>query len=380
MAQDKVASLYDWIFRKLRYYSVYSSEATDALLAAEFAEILAVDTDGKADKVAGATEDNFASLDDTGNLQDSGYSAANFASVSHTHDTRYTRLNASVVWDVTLGLGQTWTWSVNTEAPFAISNGSGDTLGVVTHLNADLLDGQHASEFAPAVHTHSKYALKGAAETITGPWTFSSNPPFALSGSAVNALVTGLNADKLDGNDASAFALASHSHGDIYYTEDEIDTMIGLLLAKPTTGTTDGGILVYNDPIVQTSAVDLSDIALLTDIAAKYDEVAGVNGNLVAFATSGTTLVDSGSAPSDFAAASHNHDDRYYTETELTNSTTNLSLASLTIGGSLVLTENVAAGAEAGTISNVPTAGNPAVFFSIFDGATEYAVPGWAVP
>lgn len=34
-------------------------------------------------------------------------------------------------------------------------------------LNADLLDGQHASEFAPAVHTHSNYVLK-TGDTMSG--------------------------------------------------------------------------------------------------------------------------------------------------------------------------------------------------------------------
>lgn len=319
MAQDKVASLYDWIFRKLRYYTVYSSEATDALLAAEFADILAVNTDGKADKVAGATEDNFASLDDTGNLKDSGYSAANFASVSHTHDTRYLRLNE----DNNYNSGSyIFTFiTPNDTAPFAITQSG--TPGVVVNLNADLLDGKHASEFAAAVHTHSKYALKDAAETITGPWTFSSTPPFALSGSAVNALVTGLNADKLDGNDASAFALASHSHawGTITGTlsnQTDLNTALGLLLAKPTTGAADGTILVYNDPIVQTSGVDLSELALASSLALKADILGdGVEDNFMSFDSDGN-IADSGANAGDFAAASHHHDDRYYTETEMT--------------------------------------------------------------
>lgn len=41
--------------------------------------------DTKADKVEGATEDNFASLDENGNLQDSGKSPDDFASASHSH-------------------------------------------------------------------------------------------------------------------------------------------------------------------------------------------------------------------------------------------------------------------------------------------------------
>lgn len=343
MAQDKVVSLYDWIFRKLRYYDVYATEATDALLATEFAEILAVDVSGKADKVAGATNNNFASLDADGNLKDSGRNASSFATSSHNHDVRYARLNASVEWDVTLGGGQTWTWVVDTQAPFVIDNTSGDILAVVTHLNADLLDGKHADEFANAVHTHSKYAQKAGTETITGPWTFSSNPPFALSGGAVDALVTGLNADKLDGNDATAFALVAHTHDDRYYTETEIDAMVALLLPIPITGAADGTILVYDGAgNVQTSPSLYSDLALASDIAGKMDTLpSGTPGNLVSIGVGGQPA-DSGSAAGDFAAASHTHDDRYYTETEMTNYATTISVykgstiesASYTIVGS----------------------------------------------
>jgi len=328
MAQDIIVQFEDWVFRKIRYYDKYASEATDALFVAFLASILDVNVDDKADKVTGGTEDNFASLDDTGNLKDSGYAATSFATASHNHDVRYTRLNASVTWDVTLGGGQTWTWSVDDQAPFAIDNGSGDILAVVTHFNADLLDGKHADEFAAAVHTHSKYAQKAGTETITGPWTFSSNPPFALSGSAVNALVTGLNADKLDGNDATAFAAASHTHNDLYYTEDEIDTMIALLLPIPNTSAADGEILVYDDATetVSRSGVDLSELALVSALAAKADKLdAGVEDNFMAFDADGN-IKDSGSAAASFAAASHNHDDRYYTETQQTNHTTDLGI------------------------------------------------------
>lgn len=43
------------------------------------------DISGKADKVASATEDNFAGLDANGNLKDSGKKASDFADASHTH-------------------------------------------------------------------------------------------------------------------------------------------------------------------------------------------------------------------------------------------------------------------------------------------------------
>jgi outer membrane protein assembly factor BamE (lipoprotein component of BamABCDE complex) len=62
--------------------------------------------------------------------------------------------------------------------------------GHTSGLNADLLDGQHASAFAPVTHTHT---------------------PAQISPQGHGS---GLDADMLDGNHASAFALASHTHPD----------------------------------------------------------------------------------------------------------------------------------------------------------------------
>lgn len=64
---------------------------------------------------------------------------------------------------------------------------------------------------AAAVWKHG--AQIDSAETVTGLWTFDRDPnaPFAVSASS--AVVPNLDADKLDGNEASAFAAAAHNHG-----------------------------------------------------------------------------------------------------------------------------------------------------------------------
>lgn len=49
---------------------------------------LRVDISGKADKVANATSGNFAGLDSSGNLTDSGKKAADFATADHTHSDK----------------------------------------------------------------------------------------------------------------------------------------------------------------------------------------------------------------------------------------------------------------------------------------------------
>ena len=92
-------------------------------------------------------------------------------------------------------------------------------------LDADLLDGQHGSYYAPASHSHSYLPLTGGTLTgglsISGYNTFSSyagNFAFlTLNNSTVWGLTndgsgSGLDADLLDGQQGSYYAPASHSH------------------------------------------------------------------------------------------------------------------------------------------------------------------------
>jgi len=76
---------------------------------------------------------------------------------------------------------------------------------VCTNLNADMVDGYDASAFASASHNHdSTYIRKATADTITAVHTFnpsSAGAPFTLGTNAQGQLVAGLNADKVDGYD-----------------------------------------------------------------------------------------------------------------------------------------------------------------------------------
>lgn len=337
--------------------------------------------------VAGAVEGNFAMFDAAGQVEDSLKNASSFAALAHNHDTRYLRWDLGNIYDSDLYV---FTWSVDDGVPFVIDNTSGDPLPVVTHLNADKLDGYDASAFALVNHRHSGYyprMASGASETIVADWTFdrvgTGVAPFVIAADN-NGVVQYLNAQMLNSKVDTDFALAGHTHGDIYYTEDEIDAMVALLLAKPTEGAADGSVLVYDGIGATQTSVDLSTLATVTQIGLKYDEIAGVNGNLVAFATSGTTLADSGYAPAAFAAASHNHDDRYYTETEMGNGTLDLSFDTLTLANAVPLI--FAAGAMqtgdtgAGTLTNAPTAGNPTGFIKMQCNGVDYGVPAWILP
>lgn len=95
-------------------------------------------------------------------------------------------------------------------APFVIASTT-----VNTNLNADLLDGYHASSFALSSHTHAYLPLSGGTMSNTN-------------------LVTNLNADLLDGQHASAFAPASHNHS--------FAGLSDVALVSPSAGHT----LVYN--------------------------------------------------------------------------------------------------------------------------------------
>ena len=450
MANEQVRALYNFLFQDVMLgvpsgFTTYNP--TDAELATLWSNIYGVDISGKMDLVPTATLNNFASFDAAGQVKDSLKNADTFALKAHTH-TNYLLNNADNTYDATLLSGYRFTWHVLNESPFDIDNTSGDILPTLTHLNADLVDGRHASYFAKSDHTHAIYVtkafdavantfaitndathapftvsdstivvanlnadlldsreasyfaksdhahtgypLKAGIETITGDWTFDRAgvgvAPFILELNQTG-VVQYLNADKLDGLEGSGYSLSGHSHawGIITGTlsnQADLQAALDLKMAKPTAGGADGNILVWDtiNLVVLTSPLDFIDLATTTQIALKYDEVAGVNNNFPAFATLGPTFVDSGYAASDFAAAAHTHNDLYFTETELTNNTTNLALANLDVGGTLELTTTQAAGAQAGTISNVHTAGNPNIFFKVISAGINYAVPGWTIP
>lgn len=85
-------------------------------------------------------------------------------------------------------------------------------------LDADLLDGQHASAFATAAHTHS------GADITSGIVSETRIDAAIARDSEVFSIVTandgpgsGLDADLLDGQHSSAFALTTHNHDAAYW-------------------------------------------------------------------------------------------------------------------------------------------------------------------
>lgn len=162
-----------------------------------------------------------------------------YATLSHVHsggDITSGTLSDSVLSGnvALLNSAQTFTGlksfsPVSGATPFVVE---ASKTGTVTHLNADMVDGFHASSFAMATHHHDDLYVKqgqvasissvmiqdGAVNDakITGP----------ISGVKIGS--TGLNADTLDGIDSSGFVKVSG------------DTMIGTLYL-PSNGLVAGG-------------------------------------------------------------------------------------------------------------------------------------------
>jgi len=209
-----------------------------------------------------------------------------FASATHNHDTTYVRKSTAD----TITAVHTFNPST-TGAPFALgANAQGQK---VTGLNADMLDGKHDTDFASATHNHDSsyapinhnhdttYVRKSTADTITAVHTFNpSSPgaPFILGANAQGQKVTGLNADMVDGQDASAFASASHNHDTTYVRKSTADTITAVHTFNPSS----------------------AGAPFALGANAQGQKVTGLNADML-----------DGKHDTDFASATHNHDSSY---------------------------------------------------------------------
>jgi len=196
-----------------------------------------------------------------------------YALLNHNHDDRYLQLTGGTLnGDLTLAMGDLALLGLgsrvvasrfastapNGTAPFQVASST-----LVSNLNADLLDGHHASDFASAsTNFDDRYApiginfddryLRLTGGTLTGNLDVPQVVSTASDGTAPFQVGSGtrvdnLNADKLDGYDASDFALASQGGGGNYATLSGNNTFAGSnTFNAPTTfadaiGMTTGG-------------------------------------------------------------------------------------------------------------------------------------------
>lgn len=224
-------------------------------------------------------------------------------------------------------------------SPFAVSSTT-----VVTNLNADTVDGKHASAFATAGHTHSTYDR--ASSVLSGSSVFSDI-------TVVDGIVTGTATRSLTKADISL--------GNVENTK--LSTWAGSANIT-TVGTLSSGTIPWSliseepstyAPSAHTlnshSNVTISSIA--SGEILKWNGTAWVNNTLeeAGIQPSGSYLTTATTFGGDVSGAynaivvandSHTHDTRYYTETEsdsrFVNITGDTMTGDLTISGALYAT------------------------------------------
>ena len=200
------------------------------------------------------------------------------APASHTHDDRY----------------YTETESNNKFAPKSHSH---DNYATTSDLSTEVGKLNTAiSKKSDSGHKHDDYLTKlEAEESFEGVDTSISN---------INTQITGLQtslAGKSDKthNHNDDYAPKSHNHDDIYYTDDEVDNLLA--------GKSDSGHN-HNDKYYTESEIDKK----ITDLQAEIDADVKTEKERAMGVEDALQAAIDGKAPS-----SHNHDDRYYTETEM---------------------------------------------------------------
>lgn len=144
-------------------------------------------------------------------------------------------------------------------------------------------DGTEWQDITPGGGTYSDELAQDAVGTILGgQFTYDDATPSINLNQGAGS---GLDADTVDGQQASDFSQTGHVHDDRYYTESETDT---LLSSKSDTGHTH-------------SLGDLADVTATGEGSGN-----GLDADTV-----------DGSHATDFAQSGHTHDSRYYTESEV---------------------------------------------------------------
>jgi len=184
----------------------------------------------------------------------------------------------------------------NASGNVPLSNGT-----LNSNLNADLLDGQHASAFAGASHNHDGSAITSGkidnarlntgagngldADLLDGYHAGNASGNVPLSNGTLN---TNLNADLLDGQHANAFAASGHNHSGADITSGTVaDARIDSTIAR------DSEIMptvLANDGAGSTLDADLLDGQHGSAYQARVSGTCGVGSTIRAVNADGTVV------------------------------------------------------------------------------------------
>jgi len=266
----------------------------------------------KADKVAGATSGNFASLDASGNLQDSGFSSSSFAPSSHTHalgDLSDTNISSPTSGDHLVFNGTNWvnqaSSAVDTfKAKVSASDTTEDFLGAkivagtgisITTLNAGANEqleisatGSGASTFLGLTDTPASYTGFGGYQV------------------RVKATEDGL--EFVQATDSDELVKTSSADGTAGYLVDKL--VAGANISMTESSGTNRTITIASDQIDDSQVLSTktwSSSKINTELGSKIPLVAPATaGNFVRLLADGS-LEDAGVSQSSFASATHTH-------------------------------------------------------------------------
>lgn len=144
--------------------------------------------------------------------------------------------------------------------------------GLVTNFNADYLDGQHGSYYASAVSVAATF-LPRSGGTITGSLTINGTTTLNGITKIGTTLVTNLNADLLDGKHALDFADVVHEHS--YLDLQDLPMLVNVANAADNRVLTSGSnqydinaesYLTFNGYLLSTIDLSVSGTATLSAI------------------------------------------------------------------------------------------------------------------
>ena len=327
-------------------------ESLDAWLIGTTGSMDTVLTDAvvltKADKVTGAVVGNFAGLDINGNLTDSGSAAASFQAA----DADLTAIAALTGTSGLLTTDGAGIWSVTATSSFQAADADLTAIAALTGTSGFLkTDGAgiwsvDVNTYSVTGHTHPQSDVTNLTTDLAAKYdeivAVNGNfPAFGTLGATLSD--SGVSAASFQPIDADLTAIAAltgtsgflKTNGAGVWSVDIVTYAPTTRTLTAGTGLSGGGDLsadrtfdLANTTVVAaaygsasavptftvdaqgrlTAAADVpiaiaqaAVTNLTTDLALKYDEIVGVNGNLVSFATAGTTLADSGVAASTVA-------------------------------------------------------------------------------